>query len=100
VALEGPVEGIWTKTLAEDQESGDYTRLLRFDPGVNTTEQATRIHPYWEEVFILEGDLTDIRLGQTFGKGMYACRPPGMPHGPWSTESGVLMLEICCQTRV
>jgi len=100
IALEGSVAGIWTKMLAEDGASGDYTRLLRFDPGVNTTEQGTRAHPYWEEVFILEGDLTDLRLRRTFSSGMYACRPPGMPHGPWSTDGGALMLEICCHPRV
>jgi hypothetical protein len=25
---------------------------------------------------------------------MYACRPPGMEHGPWRSESGVVMLEV------
>jgi hypothetical protein len=94
IAVEGPVPGIWAKMLSEDPDTGDYTRLLRFDPGVNTAEQGIRIHEYWEEVYILEGDLTDLPLNQTFRAGMYACRPPGMPHGPWSTERGALMLEI------
>jgi hypothetical protein len=80
--------------LAKDPDTGDYTRLLRFDPGVNTSLQGTRAHDHWEEVYILEGDLTDLRLDLTFGAGMYACRPPGMPHGPWRTERGALMLEI------
>jgi hypothetical protein len=87
-------EGIWAQMLAKDVETGDYTRLLRFDPGVDTSQQGTRIHDYWEEVYILEGDLTDLRLGMTFTAGMYACRPPGMPHGPWRTETGAVMLEF------
>jgi hypothetical protein len=100
VALEGAAGGVWTRMLAEDPETGDYTRLLRFDPGVDTGEQGTRIHDYCEEVFILEGDLTDLRVGETFGAGMYACRPPGMPHGPWRTDGGALMLEIRRQSYI
>jgi hypothetical protein len=94
IAVEGPVGGVWAKMLADDPDTGNYTRLLRFDAGVNTSVQGIRTHDYWEEVYILEGDLTDLQLKQTFTAGMYACRPPGMPHGPWRTERGTLMLEI------
>ncbi|HBH58343.1 MAG TPA: hypothetical protein DEQ49_00950, partial [Arthrobacter bacterium] len=52
----------------------------------------TIAHEYWEEVMILSGELTDLRLGQTFTAGMYACRPPGMKHGPYRSESGCSML--------
>lgn len=93
------VQGVWAQVLAEDWETGDYTRLLRFDPGVDTSSTGTRIHDSWEEVYILEGDLTDLRLGATFTSGMYACRPPGMPHGPWQTKAGVLMLEFRSAAR-
>jgi hypothetical protein len=88
------VPGTWSQILAEDSLTGDLTALLRYDPGVDTTPIGTRVHDYWEEIYILSGDLTDLRLDQTFTTGMYACRPPGMPHGPWRTEQGVLMLEI------
>ncbi len=27
-------------------------------------------------------------------KGMYACRPPGMKHGPYRTETGCVTLEV------
>jgi len=90
----GPVRGIWTRTLADDPQTGAYTGLLRYEPGVDTSPIGTRIHEYWEEVYILEGDLKDLRLGKTFTAGMYACRPPGMAHGPWQTTEGALMLEI------
>jgi len=88
------VSGIWAHVLSQDAASGRYTGLLRYDPGVDTSPIGVRIHDYWEEVYILDGDLTDLTLQQTFTAGMYAHRPPGMPHGPWRTEKGVEMLEI------
>jgi hypothetical protein len=88
------VRGIWSQMLSTDPDSGDQTGLLRYEPGVDTSAIGVRVHEYWEEVYILDGDLTDLRLDQTFTRGMYAYRPPGMPHGPWRSEHGVLMLEI------
>jgi len=90
----GAVAGAWTRTLALDSQTGDYSGLLRWDPGVDTSEQGTVSHDYWEEVYVLEGHFKDLRLQQTYIAGMYACRPPGMQHGPWQTERGALMLEI------
>lgn len=90
----GKVRGIWQQTLAADPVTGAYTGLTRYDAGVDTTPNGTACHEYWEEVYILEGDLTDLTLGQTFRQGMYTCRPPGMVHGPWRSDSGVLMLEF------
>jgi hypothetical protein len=88
------VPGMWAQVLAEDAASGDYTGLARYEPGVDTTPLGVRVHDSWEEVYILAGDLTDLSLGRTFTVGMYACRPPGMRHGPWRTAQGVTMLEI------
>ena len=51
-------------------------------------------HDFWEEVWIIDGALHDIPLNQTFPKGMYACRPPGMPHGPWRTPDGCTTFEV------
>ena len=90
----GAVPGAWTRTLALDSESGDYTGLLRWDPGVDTSVQGPVSHDYWEEVYVLEGHFKDLSSDETYLAGMYACRPPGTPHGPWQTERGVLMLEI------
>ncbi len=80
--------------LSCDPETGDYTRLLRFPPGADTTPNGTLTHDFWEEVWIIEGSIHDLRLGQTFTKGMYACRPPGMEHGPWTSADGALTFEI------
>src|SRR5436853_172148 len=74
----GKVTGIWQQTLAADEETGSYTGLSRYEPGTDTSPNGVAVHDYWEEVYILEGDLTDLHLGQTFTAGMYACRPPGM----------------------
>lgn len=84
--------GIWEKVLSQDKETGDYTRMLRFDPGTETQE--VLVHDFWEEVIILEGSLIDKRLNQEFTKGMYACRPPGMKHGPYRAPNGCVTFEI------
>lgn len=94
-----PVPGDETGALEEmilshDAETGDYTRLLRFPPGADTTINGTLTHDFWEEVWILEGSFVDTRLGEEFVAGQYACRPPGMPHGPWTSAQGVTTLEI------
>ncbi len=93
-AAGGPVPGIWEQVLSHDPDTGAHTRLLRFEPGTDSSPNGTLAHDFWEEVFIIEGDLTDLRLGATFTAGMYACRPPGMAHGPWRSEAGVLMVEL------
>ena len=69
------------------------TRLARWEPGLDTTPAGVIRHDYVEEVYLLEGELTDLTLGRTFIAGEYACRPVGMPHGPYRTETGCLMLE-------
>jgi hypothetical protein len=84
--------GVRQKILSRDDATGDVTRLLRFDAGVETAE--TISHDFWEEVWILEGELVDLGKQQTFTAGMYACRPPGMPHGPYRVPRGCLTLEI------
>lgn len=88
------VEGAWEKILSRDPETGDYTRLVRFEPNTDVTGAGVLSHDFWEEIYIIEGELTDTRLNQTFTAGMYACRPPGMRHGPFLSRAGCLMLEI------
>jgi len=93
--------GIEQKILAgaldEEGRSGSRTRLLRFQPGVYTTEPFG--HEYWEEVYLVEGDLTvgnDVagKGGESFAPGTYACRSPGAVHGPFKSNRGCLLLEI------
>ena len=73
------------------------TRLLRFDPGVYTTQPF--VHEYWEEVFLVSGDLVvgcdeNGKGGERFEPHTYACRPPGVYHGPFRSDAGCLLLEI------
>jgi hypothetical protein len=84
--------GVSEKILSRDPDTGDVTRLLRFDAGVETHETIT--HDFWEEVWILEGEIVDLGKQQTFSTGMYACRPPGMVHGPYRVARGCTMFEL------
>ena len=90
----GDDAGLEEIILSEDADTGDYTRLLRLPPGADTSSAGTLTHSFWEEVWILEGEIHDIRLGRTFTRGMYACRPPGMPHGPWKSPHGAMTIEM------
>ena len=98
---EGYPTGIEQKILAgsldERARRGTRTRLLRFQPGVFTT--APFVHDYWEEVYLVSGDLivgndATGNGGESFPPNTYACRPPGTLHGPFKSENGCLLLEI------
>ncbi len=93
--------GIEHKILAgvldEERRRGNRTRLLRFAAGVYTT--LPFVHEYWEEVYLLSGDLivgndASGRGGEAFAPHTYACRPPGTPHGPFKSAGGCLLLEV------
>ena len=43
----------------------------RFAPGTDTTPNGEQEHDFFEEVYIVSGSLTDLRLGRTFSNGMY-----------------------------
>jgi hypothetical protein len=93
----GIEQKILAGSLDETRRSGSRTRLLRFAPGVYTT--APFVHDYWEEVYLVEGDLvvgSDDRGqgGERFAAGTYACRPPGAAHGPFKSNGGCLLYEI------
>jgi hypothetical protein len=93
--------GIQQKILASDldetRKMGSRTRLLRFAPGVYTT--APFVHDHWEEVYLVSGDLivgndAQGRGGELFEAPTYACRPPGVHHGPFKSDHGCLLYEI------
>jgi hypothetical protein len=93
----GIEEKVLSGALASEAGVGCRTRLLRFAPGVYTT--APFVHDYWEEVYLLRGDLTvgsdaQGNGGVAFGPDTYACRPPGAFHGPFKSEKGCILLEI------
>ena len=98
---EGYPAGIQQKVLAgsldEKNGTGSRTRLLRFQPGVYTTEPF--VHEHWEEVHLFEGDMIvgndeNGEGGEHFHAPTYACRPPGVFHGPFKSEGGCVMFEL------
>jgi ChrR Cupin-like domain len=90
----GHVDTLTESILATDPATGVASSLMRFAPGTDTTPNGVQIHDCWEEVYIVEGSITDLRLNETFTAGMYACRPPGMPHGPWRSDDGCLTFQV------
>jgi hypothetical protein len=88
------VPGLTERILARDEETGVATRILSFAKGTDTSALGAQTHAFWEEVYVLSGSLTDLTLGKTFPAGTYACRPPGMPHGPWVASEGCLTFEV------
>jgi ChrR Cupin-like domain len=98
---EGYPPGFKQKILASDldeaNKKGSRSRLLKVEPGSFSTEPF--IHDHWEEVFLLEGDLivgndAQGNGGEQFHAKTYACRPPGVYHGPFKSEKGCVMFEI------
>jgi hypothetical protein len=92
--------GIQQKIIAgeldEKNKHGNRTRLLRFAPGTYTTEPF--VHDYWEEVFLVSGDLIvgndkQGNGGEKFTGYTYAVRPPGAYHGPFKSDTGCILLE-------
>lgn len=97
----GYPEGMQQKVLASDlderNKSGSRTRLLRIAPGCYST--VPFVHDHWEEVYLLEGDLIvgndeQGAGGEKFQAPTYACRPPGVHHGPFKSDAGCVMFEL------
>jgi hypothetical protein len=81
-------------TVAEDPETGDYTRLTRFKDGCSTEVFGAKSHDYPEEIFIVSGRLYDEALERWLEPGTYASRPPREVHGPFKADGDVVVLEI------
>lgn len=76
---------------------GSRTRLARWAPG--TLLPAPVSHDFHEEVFLVSGDLVvgcdaHGEGGEVFLAHTYACRPPAVPHGPFVSRGGCVMLEF------
>jgi hypothetical protein len=91
----GSQPGTTEKVLSRDEADPEVlTRLVRWEPGLDTSPYGVIRHEWVEEVHLLEGDQHDLTLDQTFYAGYFAARPPGMAHGPYRTVGGCVMLEI------
>ncbi|ORY26062.1 cupin 2 domain-containing protein [Naematelia encephala] len=85
--------------LAHDTKTGNVTKISYYAPGYHQTE-AYQKHDYWynslprEEVYILAGRIQDRTLDRWIEAGEYACRPPGMIHGPYTADPEVGVRQL------
>ena len=90
-------EKILAGRLDEKEKIGSRTRLLKIAPGAFSIEPF--VHEYWEEVYMVQGDLIvgndkQGKGGEKFTGSTYACRPPGAKHGPFKSDGGCILYEI------
>lgn len=91
---EAGIPGLYSKTLASCEDTGSYTRLLKFLPGTDTSQAGPQSHEHLEELWIVEGAIHDLSLDQNFVAGMYANRLYHMDHGPWKAPGGAITFEL------
>ena len=94
---EGFEQLILASDIDEEAKTGSRSRLLRLHPGAFST--VPFVHDHWEEVFVVEGDLrvgndAQGRDGESFMAPTYACRPPGVHHGPFASDEGCVLFEM------
>ncbi len=74
-------EKILAGSLDEKNKVGNRTRILKIEPGAFST--VPFVHEYWEEVFLVSGDLVcgsdaQGKGGESFTGPTYCVRPPGV----------------------
>ena len=97
---DGYPPGVESKVLAdnldESARTGHRTLLMRYQPG--TADPRVLSHEQIEEVWMLEGEMLwlgdDGSVVQRMPAHSYVCRPPHVPHGPFRSDTGVLMLAM------
>ena len=92
--IEGSDGNLTQLTIAEDLETGDYTRLTKFKGGYSTEAFGAKVHDYPEEIFVVSGRLYDAAFELWLEPGYYASRPPGEVHGPFVADGNVVILEM------
>ena len=91
----GVSEKVLSGAFDHETGTGAVTRLSRWAAGASVAEAIS--HDWCEEVFIISGDL---RIGtpeseiEVLGSGTYAVRPARVPHGPFFSAGGCLMIEF------
>lgn len=95
-AVDG-MPGMEQKILSGDKDSPDHTRLARVAGG--TSYDIALSHDFYEEIWVLEGSIVDKSTGDTYTAGMYACRPPGMSHGPFEFTEDAVFFEVRYSTN-
>ena len=84
--VEGGYNGTMEKVLSYDPETGNYTRLLKFPPQTEMPEVLS--HDFCEEIYVVDGYLTDTNKNLTMAKGYYGS------HGPYSIPLGCMTMEF------
>ncbi len=93
--IEGSDGNLQQLTIAQDLETGDYTRLTKFKAGYSTKAYGEKSHDYPEEIFVVSGRLYDEAFDMWLETGSYASRPPHEKHGPFMADKeDVIILEI------
>lgn len=92
--IDGSDGNLLQLTIAEDLETGDYTRLTKFKSGYSTDAFGAKSHDYPEEIFVVSGRLYDKAFDMWLEPGFYASRPPGEIHGPFIADGDVVILEM------
>ena len=92
---EGVSEKILSGQFDHAQATGAVTRLARWAAGAHVGDAIS--HAWCEEVFLISGSLSIGVPGkeeQRLQAGSYAVRPANIPHGPFFSEDGCLMIEF------
>ena len=92
--IEGSDGNLAQLTIAEDPETGDYTRLTKFSSGYSTKVFGVKSHDYPEEIFVISGRIYDHAVDMWLEPGYYASRPPGEVHGHFIADGEVIILEM------
>lgn len=80
--------GFFIKTLFRDTDTGEFTALMRMDPGAYSPPHA---HDQLEEIYILDGDFHDEE--HTYTTGQYCQRAIGAMHTA-GTKNGCTVLLV------
>jgi anti-sigma factor ChrR (cupin superfamily) len=84
---QGYTPGAYEKVLSEGNPDYPRVYLLKIPPGWKTFGH---YHDFKEIHYILEGEL-ECR-GEIFPEGSFRILPPGLRHGPFSSETGALVM--------
>ncbi len=77
----------WIKTLSKDEETGESTALVRFDPGFQQKKTTSK----WPvDMYVLEGSMQS--GSASYQKSTFEYRPPGVEFGPIESPEGVTRL--------
>lgn len=85
--------GVGKKTLRLDPDTGDSTWILTIgptDPALGGVETPLEKHPYVEEMYQLDGEIST-NVG-VMRRGAYFWRPPFVSHGPIASWPGFMAL--------